>query len=46
MDLIPQLPWPNGILASLALLWFVCVMFSWYVHEFLGLRAPWERRKP
>jgi hypothetical protein len=45
MDLIPQLPWPDGILASFLLLWFTCALFSWFAHEVLGLRAPWERRK-
>jgi hypothetical protein len=44
--MIPQVPWPDGLAASLALLWFVCVMFSWFAHEVMGWRAPWDRRKP
>jgi len=43
--MIPQLPWPDALWASVLLLWFVCALFSWYVHEFLGLPALWERRR-
>ena len=43
--MIPQLPYPDGLIPSIILVYVLCCALpSWVIHEYLGMRAPWDKR--